>query len=154
MELFAKQIVNDLKPFQGLWLFSGCKFSPLQRERYFRSNGQWCSKNLSSKSSKNTCEEVDFLWSFRRGIYSFTKNELIHRCSPRILVAHSAGSFTESHFQVQVLLSIFCGTKRCLLFSILKTPHPPPPHPFLNGGSNYSNYVHCTFTATFIKRCF
>ena len=53
MELFAKQIVNDLMLFQGLWLFSGCKFSPLQGERYFGSNHQGCPKNLSSKSLKN-----------------------------------------------------------------------------------------------------
>ena len=100
MELFAKQTVNDLKPFEGLWLFSDCKFSPLQSERYFRSNHQWCFKNLSSKFLKNTCEGVDFLLSFRLGIYSFTKNEIIHRHSSRILVASSAGSFTHSHFQV------------------------------------------------------
>ena len=35
MELFAKQIVNDLKPFQGLWPFSDCKFSSLQGEDIF-----------------------------------------------------------------------------------------------------------------------
>ena len=34
------------------------------------------------------------------GIGSFTKNEVIHRFSSRILVALSAGSFTDSHFQV------------------------------------------------------
>ena len=34
-------------------------------------------------------------------MYSFTKNEVIHRCSSRILVAPSAGSFTDSHFQVR-----------------------------------------------------
>ena len=32
--------------------------------------------------------------------YSFTKNEAIHWCSSRILVAPSAGCFTDSHFQV------------------------------------------------------
>ena len=32
MELFAKQIVNDVKSFQGLRLSSECKFSPLQGE--------------------------------------------------------------------------------------------------------------------------
>ena len=51
MELSAKQIVNNLKPLQGLWPFSECKFSPFQGERYFGSNHQECSKNLSSKSS-------------------------------------------------------------------------------------------------------
>ena len=34
MELFVKRIVNDLKPFQGLSLFSECKFSPLQGRTY------------------------------------------------------------------------------------------------------------------------
>ena len=58
MEPFAKQVVHNLKPFQSLWLFSECKFS--EGERYFGSNCQGCSKTLSSKSWKNTCEEVDF----------------------------------------------------------------------------------------------
>ena len=44
------------------------------------------------------------------GIRSFIKNEVIHRCSSRILVALSAGSFT-AIFKLEVLLSIFCGTK-------------------------------------------
>ena len=38
MELFAKQIRDDLKHLQGLQLFPECKLSPLQRKRYFRSN--------------------------------------------------------------------------------------------------------------------
>ena len=58
MKLFAKQIVNNLKPFQALWIFSQCKFC--QGERYFGSKHQGCSKNLSSKFLKNTCKEVDF----------------------------------------------------------------------------------------------
>ena len=60
MKLFAQQIVNDLKPFQGIWLSSDCKFSPLQGERYFCSNHQRHFKNLSSEYLKNTCEGVDF----------------------------------------------------------------------------------------------
>ena len=36
----------------------------------------------------------------RLGIYSFTKNEVIHRCSLWVLVAPSAGCFTDSNFQV------------------------------------------------------
>ena len=91
---------NKARNSQGLWLLSESKFSPLQRERYFCSKRQWCSKNLSSKSLKNSCEGVDFLLSFRLRICSFTKNEGIHRCPSRILVAYSAGSFTDSHFQV------------------------------------------------------
>ena len=98
MELFVKRIVNDLKPFQGLSLFSECKFSPLQGRTYFCSNRQWCSKNLSSKSLKSTCEGVDFS-KFQKGIYSSTKNEVIQRCSSSILIAPSAGRFTDSHFQ-------------------------------------------------------
>ena len=58
------------------------------------------SKNLSSKSLKNTCKGVDFLLSFMLGIYSFTKNEVIHGYSSRILAAPSAGCFTDSQFQV------------------------------------------------------
>ena len=84
MELFAKRIVNDLKPFQSLWLFSECKFSLLQGERYFGYSRQEYSKNLSSKSLKNTCEGVDFFFNVRLGIYSFTKNKVIRRCFLRI----------------------------------------------------------------------
>ena len=65
------------------------------------SNRRGCFKNLSSKSFiKNTCEGGDFFLSCRLGIYSFTKNEIIHRCSSKILVAPFFGSFTDSHFQV------------------------------------------------------
>ena len=136
----------------------------MQRERYFCSNHQWCSKNLSSKYLKNTCERVDFLLSSRLGIYSFTKKEVIHRGSLRILVAPSAGSFTDSHFKdpsfVKHLLwhqnyfgvdyppPIFRSTPRpnlpyhphpiiqgCPIFSILKTPYCP----FVKGCTNYVN---------------
>ena len=73
MKLFAKQIVNDLKPFRGLWLFAECRFSPLQGERYFRSNRQGCSKNLSLTSLKNTCEGVDFLKLQARNLLLYKK---------------------------------------------------------------------------------
>ena len=68
---FAKQIVNNLKLFQGLQLLSECKFS--QGERYFGSNCQVCSKNLSSKSWKNTCEEVDFFKLQARNLQLYKK---------------------------------------------------------------------------------
>ena len=58
--VLADKIVNDLKPFQGLWVFLECKFSPLQGERYFCNNRQGYSKILSSKSLEKTCEGVDF----------------------------------------------------------------------------------------------
>ena len=61
------------------------------------------------------------------GIYSFTKNEVIHRCSSRILIAPSAGSFTDSHFQVGSFLTIFCGTKTTLEWTT--SPIMPCPHP-------------------------
>ena len=61
MELFPKQTINDLKPFQRIWLFSECEFSPLQGERYFCSDCQGYFKNLSSESLKSTCEGLDFL---------------------------------------------------------------------------------------------
>ena len=124
MELFTKQIVNDLKPFQGLWLFSECNFSPLQGERCFCSNRRGCSKNFHQNLWKIPLKI--FLKNCRLGVYSFTKNEVIHRCSTRILVPPSAGSFTDSHFQAgsfEVLISIFCGTKITLEWT---TPPPPP----------------------------
>ena len=93
MELFAKQIVNNLKPFKGLRLLSECKPSPLQGGRYFRSHYQLCFKHLSAKSLKNTSEAADFLLRFRLGNYSFTKKEVIHWL---LLVAPSASSFTDS----------------------------------------------------------
>ena len=100
----------SFKPFQGLWLFSECKFVPLERERYFRSNHQGCSKNRSSKSLKRTVKELIFL-SWRLGIYSFKKkNEVIHRCTWKILDLQSTGSFTVT-FKLELLLSIFRGTK-------------------------------------------
>ena len=59
--VLADKIVNDLKPFQGLFrVFLECKFSPLQGERYFRNNSQGYSKTVSSKSLEKTCEGVDF----------------------------------------------------------------------------------------------
>ena len=119
--------------FQGLCFFSECKFSPLQRKRYFCSNRQWCSKNLSSKSLKNTYEGVDFLLSFRLGIYSFIKNEVIHMCSSRILVALSAGSFKDSHFQVPSFVKHLLLHQNC--FGVDYPPFldlpPPPPHPIM-----------------------
>ena len=39
--------------------FFRVRFSPLQEESYFDCNRQGCSKNLSSKSLKNTFEGVD-----------------------------------------------------------------------------------------------
>ena len=104
MELFAKQIVNNLKPFKGLRLLSECKPSPLQGGRYFRSHYQWCFKHLSSKSLKSTSEAVDFLLRFRLGNYSFTKKEVIHWCSwlhppPAALqTADKVGSFVRQLF--------------------------------------------------------
>ena len=95
MELFAKQIEQQL--FKAFDFFQSANFLLCREKDIFTA---WCSKNLSLKSLKNTCEGVDFLLSFRLGIYSFTKNEVIHRHSSRILVASSAGSFTHSHFQV------------------------------------------------------
>ena len=40
-----------------------------------------------------------FFFSYRLGIPSFKKNEVISRCFSRILVAPSVGSFTDSHFE-------------------------------------------------------
>ena len=89
------QTNSDLKPFQGLWLFLEFKISYLQEEK--------------SKSLKNICEGVDFL-SYRLGTYSFTKNEVIHRCSSRILVTRSAGTFTDFHFQVKSFVEqVWCN---------------------------------------------
>ena len=55
------------------------------------------------------------------------KIEVIHRTSSRILVEYSTGSFTDSHFQVESLLNIFCGTKITLIWTtqpFLDLPHP------------------------------
>ena len=64
MELFPKQIVNDLNPLQGLGHFLECK-SPLQGEKYFCSNCQWCSKPFLSKSLRKTSEGVDLLFKLQ-----------------------------------------------------------------------------------------
>ena len=48
---------------------------------------------------KTPVKKLIFL-SCRQGIYSFTKNKVIHRCSSRILITPSSDSFTDSHFQV------------------------------------------------------
>ena len=65
--------------------------------------------------------------SCRLGIYSFTKNEVIHRYSSRILVAPSSDSFTDSHFQVGSFVKhLFCGTKITLIWATL----PPPPYAY------------------------
>ena len=66
--------------YQGLWFSSECKFEPLQGERHFSSNHQRCSKNLSSKSLKETCEGVDFTRNLQ-----FYKKWVIHRCFLRVL---------------------------------------------------------------------
>ena len=44
-------------------------------------------------------KELVFL-SYMLGIYSFTKNEVIHRCSSKIFVAPSPGNFSDSYLQV------------------------------------------------------
>ena len=152
MELFDKQIVNGLKPFQGLWLLPECTFSTLQRERYFRSNRQWRSKKLSSKSLKITCEGVDLILSVRLRIHSFPKNDVIHRCSTRTLVAPSAGSFKDSHFQVPSFVKHLLQHQNYFGVDYLTHPlilkffqHPiiqyfedSMPPPFVKGeGSNY-----------------
>ena len=67
------KIVNDLKSFQGVRLFSECKFSPLQGEIYFRSNCEGCSKNLSSKPLENTCEALDFFKLDARNLQLYKK---------------------------------------------------------------------------------
>lgn len=60
--------------YQGLWFSSESKFAPLQGDRHFSRNYQRCSKNLSSKYLKDTCEGVAH------------KKWVIHRCFLRVLV--------------------------------------------------------------------
>ena len=115
MELFAKQIVNNLKPFKGLRLLSECKPSPLQGGRYFRSHYQLCFKHLSAKSLKNTSEAVDFLLRFRLGNYSFTKKR------GNSLVALGCTLRQQLYRQptkLEVLLGSFFGTKTILELTI------------------------------------
>ena len=54
-------------------------------------------KSLLSKTYRNSHSITRTLMV---GIYCFTKNEVIHRCFSRNLIAPSAGSFTDSHFHV------------------------------------------------------
>ena len=61
------------------------------------------------KKRKRTCgvhkkTSVKIFSSSRLRIYSFTKNEVILRCSSKILVPPSAGSFTVSHIQIGKLV--------------------------------------------------
>ena len=75
--------------------------------------------------------------SCRLGIYSFTKNEVTHRCSSRILVALSSDSFSDSHFQVGSFVKRLLGTKITLTQttpSIFKSTLPPSnvPYPPIN----------------------
>ena len=98
MYLFAKQIVIDLKPFQSLWLFSECKFSSLQGERFSQQPRRMFWKSFTKIFEKHLWRS--WFWSCRLGFYIFIKNKFIHRFLCRSLVALSAGSFAKSHFQV------------------------------------------------------
>ena len=64
-------------------------------------------------------------------IYSFTKNEVSHRCSSRILVAPSAGSFKDSHFQASFVAPKLLWYGLPPLFPFLDLPHIMP-HPPIN----------------------
>ena len=87
-------------------------------------------KSLLSKTYRNSHSITRTLIV---GIYCFTKNEVIHRCFSRNLIAPSAGSFTVI-FKLKVLLSIFCGTKITLEWTT---------HSFLD-------QTHATFSNLFI----
>ena len=65
----------------------------------------------------------------RLGIYSFTKNEVIHRCSLWVLVAPSAGCFTDSNFQVGSFVKHLLWHQKYLEWTtspMLRSASPPP----------------------------
>ena len=99
MKLSAKQVVDDLKPFQGRWLFQNVIFLLCREKDIFTPTAKGALKIFCQNLWETTVKELIFL-SWRLGIYSFTKNEVIHWCSSMILVAASAGSFTGSNFRV------------------------------------------------------
>ena len=128
MELFNKKIVNDLKPFQGLWLFQSANLL-LCRE-----------KDISAATANG------FIKFFHQNLWKTpTKNDVIHRCSSRFSIAPSAGSFTDSHFQIRCFFKHLLWHQNYFgmdytppppfldlsphsppLFNILKTPYPRP----------------------------
>ena len=72
MELFVKRIVNDLKPFQGLSLFSECKFSPLQGRTYFAATANGVLKIFHQNLWKAPVKELIFL-NFRKEFTALQK---------------------------------------------------------------------------------
>ena len=118
MELFDKKMINDLKPFQ----FKAFDFFQSESFLLCREKDIWSQQppRVFWKSFINIFEKHPVIFiSCRLGIYSFTKNEVIDRCSSKILQGNSLGVFFWLHpllaaLQTAIFKSIFCGTKNTL----------------------------------------
>ena len=104
----------------------------LCRVYFFAATAKGVLKIFHQSLWKTPVKELIFL-SFRQRICSFIFTaEIIHSCSSRILVAPSAGSFTDSYFQIfNFWWASFVAPK--LLWDglppFLDQPPPPPPPP-------------------------
>ena len=86
--------------FKAFDFFQSASFLLCREKDIFAATAKGVVKSFIDRDLwKTSVKELIFL-GCRLGIYSFTKNEVIRRCSSWILVAPSAGSFTDSNFQV------------------------------------------------------
>ena len=67
--------------------------------------------------------------SYRLGIYSFTKNRKFTGVLKGFWLHPPLTRLQTAIFKLEVLLSIFCGTKITLIWTTPLPPPPPPPPP-------------------------
>ena len=98
-EAFCQTSSWWFKAFSRPLTFQNVIFLLCREKDIFTPTAKGALKIFCQNLWETTVKELIFL-SWRLGIYSFKKNEVIHWCSSVILVAASAGSFTGSNFRV------------------------------------------------------
>ena len=120
MELFAKRMVDNFKAFH---FFQSANF--LREKDILAATAIGFLKIFHRNLWKTPVKKLIFL-SCRLGIYSFTKNRKFTGVLKGFWLHPPLTRLQTAIFKLEVLLSIFCGTKITLIWT---TPIPPPPPP-------------------------